>query len=39
MGRWIHCMLLSLCLWSPREEEQAVHLYSLFLGLKTDGGG
>lgn len=30
-------MLLSLCLWSPREEEQTVHLYGLFLGLKTDG--
>lgn len=39
MGRWTYCMLLSLCLWSPREEEQIVHLYGLFLGLKTDGGG
>lgn len=40
--RWVgglNCMLLSLCLWSPREEEQIVHLYCLFLGLKTDGGG
>lgn len=34
MGRWTHCMLLSLCLWSPREEEQIVHLYGLFLGLR-----
>lgn len=28
-----------LCLWSPREEEQIVYAYSLFLGLKNDGGG
>lgn len=39
MGRWTHCTLLSLCLWSPREEEQIVHLYGLFFGLKTDDGG
>lgn len=40
--RWVgglNCMLLSLCLWSLREEEQIEHLYGLFLGLKTDGGG